>query len=71
MRKGPGAVVAEPLVTGRLAVGAGRPEAVKRPVTDIKADEVGASLKWAPAEVERTNQRDSIESGVGALGLQS
>jgi len=26
-------------------------------VTEIEADEVGASLKWATAKVERTSQR--------------
>jgi len=33
------------------------PEGDKRSVTEIEADEVGASLKWATAKVERTSQR--------------
>jgi hypothetical protein len=28
-------------------------------VTEIEADEVGASLKWATAKVERATQRDN------------
>jgi hypothetical protein len=35
----------------------GDPEGDKRSVTEIEADEVGASLKWATAKVERTSQR--------------
>jgi single-strand DNA-binding protein len=34
-------------------------EGEKRSVTEIEADEVGASLKWATAKVERTQQRDT------------
>ena len=33
------------------------PEGDKRSVTELEADEVGASLKWATAKVERTHQR--------------
>jgi len=33
------------------------PEGEKRSVTEIEADEVGASLKWATAKVERASQR--------------
>jgi single-strand DNA-binding protein len=40
------------------ASAAGRPpEGDKRAVTEIEADEVGGSLKWATAKVERTSQR--------------
>jgi hypothetical protein len=35
----------------------GDPEGDKRSVTEIEADEVGASLRWATAKVERTSQR--------------
>jgi hypothetical protein len=28
-------------------------------VTELEAEEVGASLKWATAKVERTSQRDN------------
>jgi hypothetical protein len=31
------------------------------PVTEIEADEVGASLKWATAKVERSSQRGNGE----------
>ena len=30
-------------------------------MTEIEADEVGASLKWATAKVERTSQRGNGE----------
>jgi hypothetical protein len=35
----------------------GDPEGDKRSVTETEAAEVGASLKWATAKVERTSQR--------------
>ena len=34
-------------------------------MTEIEADEVGASLKWATAKVERTSQRDNSERNQG------
>ena len=37
----------------------GDPEGDKRSVTEIEANEVGASLKWATAKVERTSQRSN------------
>jgi single-strand DNA-binding protein len=46
------------MVTGRLRQrGWETPEGDKRSVAEIEADEVGASLKWATAKVERTSQR--------------
>jgi hypothetical protein len=33
------------------------PEAERRSVTELEADEVGASLKWATAKVERASER--------------
>jgi single-strand DNA-binding protein len=65
------------MVTGRLRQRSWEtPEGDKRSVTEIEADEVGASLKWATAKVERTSQRGNGErsSGrerqdVGAPGL--
>jgi single-strand DNA-binding protein len=42
------------MVTGRLRE---TPEGEKRSVAEIEADEVGASLKFATAKVERTNER--------------
>jgi single-strand DNA-binding protein len=46
------------MVTGRLRQRSWEtPEGDKRSVTELEADEVGASLRWATAKVERTNQR--------------
>jgi single-strand DNA-binding protein len=41
------------------------PEGDKRSVTELEADEVGASLKWATAKVERTSQRDNADRAQG------
>jgi single-strand DNA-binding protein len=41
------------------------PEGDKRSVTEIEADEVGASLKWATAKVERTSQRGNGDRNSG------
>jgi single-strand DNA-binding protein len=53
------------MVTGRLRQRSWEtPEGDKRSVTELEADEVGASLKWATAKVERISQRgngDRIE----------
>jgi single-strand DNA-binding protein len=46
------------MVTGRLRQRSWEtPEGDKRSVTEIEADEVGASLKWPTAKVERSSQR--------------
>jgi single-strand DNA-binding protein len=46
------------MVTGRLRQRSWEtPEGEKRSVTEIEADEVGASLKFATAKVERAQQR--------------
>jgi single-stranded DNA-binding protein len=46
------------MVTGRLRQRSWEtPDGEKRSVAEIEADEVGASLKWATAKVERTSQR--------------
>jgi single-strand DNA-binding protein len=46
------------MVTGRLRQRSREtPEGEKRSVAEIEADEVGASLKFATAKVERANQR--------------
>jgi single-strand DNA-binding protein len=37
----------------------------KRSVAEIEADEVGASLKWATAKVERTSQRGNGDRSQG------
>jgi hypothetical protein len=41
------------------------PEGEKRSVTELEADEVGASLKWATAKVERTSQRGNGDRNQG------
>jgi single-strand DNA-binding protein len=54
------------MVTGRLRQRSWEtPEGDKRSVTEIEADEVGASLKWATAKVERTSQRGNGERSNG------
>jgi single-strand DNA-binding protein len=54
------------MVTGRLRQRSWEtPEGEKRSVTEIEADEVGASLKWATAKVERTSQRSNSERSTG------
>jgi single-strand DNA-binding protein len=46
------------IVVGRLRQRSWEtPEGDKRSVTEIEADEVGASLKWATAKVERATER--------------
>jgi single-strand DNA-binding protein len=46
------------MVTGRLRQRSWEtPEGEKRSVTELEAEEVGASLKWATAKVERAQQR--------------
>jgi single-strand DNA-binding protein len=50
------------MVTGRLRQRSWEtPEGDKRSVTELEADEVGASLKWATAKVERAAQRGNGE----------
>ena len=54
------------MVTGRLRQRSWEiPEGEKRSVTEIEADEVGASLKWATAKVERTSQRGNGDRNAG------
>jgi single-strand DNA-binding protein len=54
------------MVTGRLRQRSWEtPEGNKRSVTEIEADEVGASLKWATAKIERTSQRGNGERSSG------
>jgi single-strand DNA-binding protein len=54
------------MVTGRLRQRTWEtPEGDKRSVTEIEADEVGASLKWAIAKVERTSQRGDSDRAQG------
>jgi single-strand DNA-binding protein len=54
------------MVTGRLRQRSWEtPEGDKRSVTELEADEVGASLKWATAKVERSGQRGNGERSQG------
>jgi single-strand DNA-binding protein len=54
------------MVTGRLRQRSWEtPEGEKRSVAEIEADEVGASLKWPTAKVERTNQRGNGDRSSG------
>jgi single-strand DNA-binding protein len=55
------------MVTGRLRQRSWETlEGDKRSVTEIEADEVGASLKWATAKVERVSQRGNGERTQGS-----
>jgi single-strand DNA-binding protein len=51
--------------TGAWTSAAGRPEGEKRSVTEIEADEVGASLKRATAKVERSASRGNSDRSRG------
>jgi single-strand DNA-binding protein len=54
------------MVTGRLRQRSWEtPEGDKRAATEIEADEVGASLKWATATVERSSQRGNGDRSSG------
>jgi single-strand DNA-binding protein len=54
------------MVTGRLRQRSWEtPEGDKRSVTEIEADEVGASLKWATVKVERASERSSGDRSQG------
>jgi single-strand DNA-binding protein len=54
------------MITGRLRQRSREtPEGDQRSVTEIEADEVGASLKWATAKVERTSQRGNGDRAQG------
>jgi single-strand DNA-binding protein len=54
------------MVTGRLHQRSWEnPEGDKRSVTEIEADEVGASLKFATAKVERATERTPSDRSQG------
>jgi single-strand DNA-binding protein len=54
------------MVTGRLRQRSWEtPEGEKRSVTELEAEEVGASLKWATAKVERSSQRGNGDRSQG------
>jgi hypothetical protein len=57
------------MVTGRLRQRSWEtPEGDKRSLTELEADEVGASLKWATAKVERSSQRGNGDRAQGGSG---
>jgi hypothetical protein len=66
---------AEPIgvmVTGRLRQRSWEtPEGDKWSVTELEADEVGVSLKWATAKVERSSQRGDGEAAWAGSGRPS
>jgi single-strand DNA-binding protein len=54
------------MVTGRLRQRSWEtPEGERRSVTEVEADEVGASLKWATAKVERAQERGASDRSQG------
>ena len=54
------------MVTGRLRQRSWEtPEGEKRSVAEIEADEVGASLKFATAKVERATERGPSDRAQG------
>ena len=53
------------MVTDRLRQRSWDPRGRQRSVTELEADEVGASLKWATAKVERTRQRGTGDRAQG------
>jgi single-strand DNA-binding protein len=60
------------MVAGRLRQRSWEiPEGDKRSVTELEADEVGASLKWATAKVERAPSRGNGERSSGRSGRPS
>jgi single-strand DNA-binding protein len=68
--------VAETLQKGTRAIVVGRlrtrswetPEGEKRSVTEVEADEIGPSLKFATAKVERANRGGSASAGASKSG---
>jgi single-strand DNA-binding protein len=56
------------VVTGRLEQRTYEREGEKRSVVEIIADEVGPSLRWATAEVKKTDRRGGGDSGGGGGG---
>lgn len=57
------------IVTGRLEQRSWEtPEGEKRSVVEIVADEVGPSLRWATAQVTRTERKGPAEGGYGGGG---
>ena len=59
------------VVTGRLKQRSWEnQDGEKRTVVEIEADEVGPSLKWATATVQKTSRSSSSSSFLGRLGRE-
>jgi single-strand DNA-binding protein len=59
------------IVTGRLEQRSYETkDGEKRSVTEIRADELGPSLRWAQAQVERISRDDATSGGGGGGGGQ-
>ncbi len=57
------------IVTGRLEQRSYETkEGEKRSVTEVRADELGPSLRWAQAQVERISRDDATSGGGGGGG---
>src|SRR3989440_1252046 len=56
------------IVTGRLAQSTWEQEGNKGSVVEIIADEVAPSLRWATAQVEKTERRSGGDQGRGGGG---
>ncbi len=54
------------IVTGRLEQRSYEANGEKRSVVDVIADEIGPSLRWATATVNRTDRRAPDEGGEGS-----
>ena len=60
---------ARTIVTGRLEQRSYEtPQGEKRSVVDVLADEVGPSLRWAQAQIERTERSGDGDGGGGFSG---
>ena len=57
------------IVTGRLEQRSYETkDGEKRSVTEVRADELGPSLRWAQAQVERISRDDATSGGGGGGG---
>jgi single-strand DNA-binding protein len=54
------------IVTGRLEQRSWESNGEKRSVVEIVADEIGPSLRWATAQIERNERREPEQGGGGA-----
>jgi single-strand DNA-binding protein len=54
------------IVTGRLEQRSWESNGEKRSVVEVVADEIGPSLRWATAQIERNERREPSEGGAPA-----